>query len=958
MENTNTDRLNWLLAGLVTLISLIVYYMTMAVSVSLWDCGEFIACSRIFGIAHPPGTPLFIMFGRIFSLIPFGPDIAYRITMVSVISSAASIGLSYLAISKIVSWWLNKRESIWDRLPMYIGGISGALIMAFSRTWWINAVEAEVYGLTLLTSIAAVYLALIWYEKREEPSSDKYIFAMIFITMLGVAAHLAAFMVMPAIFLFIFISSPRLLKEPRVWISFACAMLMVVEFNMFLICTLIWLGICLIFTLVNKSYFWKWALVFTLLSSIGFSIQGSTYIRSQHRPRINMTDPNTIEKMNDYLARKQYGQGNMLTRMLHRRGHLSNQFGNYPRMGMMGFWKDQYSSSKVIFLFLLFVGLWGIYYAMRMRWKMGTLIFLLLLAGTIGITLYMNFADGSQMLDDPNAKLEVRDRDYFWTHGFAMFGWAIGLGIAAFMHSLTNYFRSKEGLGKLIIPVSLIFSLSVFLPILGISQNYNYNNRSGEWLPFQFATDMLNICDSNAVLFTAGDNDTYPLWALQEAYGYRQDVKIINLSLANVDWYVLHAKNVFGAPMGVENDQIEVKKFQTINGEERRPERQYYDKFDNNLTYFGTRPIRDPRTGAVRGVVEMAQLTVEQVIEASLETRGDTLILHTPVYFTSLTEPVRNIRYRNHIRYLERVVNLYKLKDTIILGETQPPSGRYPFTYDIDKSYDIMMNTFIFDGLKDAEFARGEFTTMMTYRYYAAEYSTIIDSLLARNDTTSASKLIEKASSIVPEHFDVPYWRSVIDSLNGGTTEKLFEYQKEYVDYMRELLDIHPENSYYIEFISNVLFDMGNAAEGNEKYIVEALEYLQFGIENNPQSDGMFEGLLKGNVIIQDTSKLILLMKQYRNQNPSTYYRPFFFVAADYIDSDNQSRFETLIRAYFTANGKDTFVFKELLKYTLASSRFELTALLQSVYFEIVPNDQEAMDYIRSLLAPQDGNPG
>ena len=102
MENNKADRLNWIIAGAVTLISLIVYLKTLAVSISLWDCGEFVACSRIFGVAHPPGTPLFIIFGRIFSLIPFAEDIAYRINLVSALSSAFAVGFSYLILSKVI----------------------------------------------------------------------------------------------------------------------------------------------------------------------------------------------------------------------------------------------------------------------------------------------------------------------------------------------------------------------------------------------------------------------------------------------------------------------------------------------------------------------------------------------------------------------------------------------------------------------------------------------------------------------------------------------------------------------------------------------------------------------------------------------------------------------------------------------------------------------------------------
>ena len=73
------DRTNAILAALVFLGSLIVYVMTVQPTFSFWDCGEFIACAFIQGIPHPPGSPLFVMMGRIAALIPTVEDISHRI---------------------------------------------------------------------------------------------------------------------------------------------------------------------------------------------------------------------------------------------------------------------------------------------------------------------------------------------------------------------------------------------------------------------------------------------------------------------------------------------------------------------------------------------------------------------------------------------------------------------------------------------------------------------------------------------------------------------------------------------------------------------------------------------------------------------------------------------------------------------------------------------------------------
>jgi hypothetical protein len=151
-----------------------------------------------------------------------------------------------------------------------------------------------------------------------------------------------------------------------------------------------------------------------------------------------------------------------------------------------------------------------------------TLIFFLV-TGVV-LVLYLN--------SPPN---EPRERDYIYVGSYIAFSWWIGLGILA-LFSLVN--RWKAGwLG-----VSLI---SVAVPLWMFLQNHDDHDRSGRTFQIDHARNVLQSCAPNAILFTGGDNDTFPLWYLQEVEGFRTDVRIAVLSYFNTDWYIGQLRNTY-----------------------------------------------------------------------------------------------------------------------------------------------------------------------------------------------------------------------------------------------------------------------------------------------------------------------------------------------------------------------------------------------------------------------------
>jgi len=136
-KDKSVDRSHYLMAALVFIVSFIVYAMTVQRTVPFWDCGEFIASAKILGVPHPPGTPLFVLIGRLFSILPFVADVAYRINYISVISSALTAAFSYLLAVKIIRYFFNgDADSAISRWISYFGGVAAGCFVAFSETNW------------------------------------------------------------------------------------------------------------------------------------------------------------------------------------------------------------------------------------------------------------------------------------------------------------------------------------------------------------------------------------------------------------------------------------------------------------------------------------------------------------------------------------------------------------------------------------------------------------------------------------------------------------------------------------------------------------------------------------------------------------------------------------------------------------------------------------------------------
>lgn len=128
--------------------------------------------------------------------------------------------------------------------------------------------------------------------------------------------------------------------------------------------------------------------------------------------------------------------------------------------------------------------------------------------------------------------LQPRERDYVFVASFYFYSIWIGMGALMFW----DFLRTK--VNPMVAAVSVGAILLLIVPFNMVGQEWDDHDRSNRTVPLAFGKNYLESCDSNAILFTNGDNDTYPLWYAQEVEGIRDDIRVINLSLLNTDWYI------------------------------------------------------------------------------------------------------------------------------------------------------------------------------------------------------------------------------------------------------------------------------------------------------------------------------------------------------------------------------------------------------------------------------------
>ncbi len=568
-------KINRIVAFGVFIISLITYTVTLSPTVVFWDVGEFCAAAFSMQVPHPPGAPLFLLVARLASMVPFTPDIAVRMHFISAVASAFSILFLYIIGVRFIMMWRGRPETTYDRIVVYGSAAVGALSLTFSKTFWFNAVEAEVYGVSMLFVSAILWLGLRWYERADWERSDEYILLIAYLIGLAVGIHLLAILALFGVMLLFYFRRYEFSLNSFVKFGIVAVIVFAAiypgvvkelpslldgEFGGTKSSLISLLPIAL---LAAAAYGVRYstktghrtanvALLSFLFIVLGYSTYIMVYIRANAKPPMNENDPSTMGRLVSYLNREQYGTAPLIDRRWNNEpeqraaqqkytsdfdyfwrfqlDHMYLRYFGWNYVGSEGDWKEAGVSFNQLYAIPLILGLFGAYVHWTKSPKMAFVATSFFIVMGLALVVYFN-------MQDP----QPRERDYFYVGSFFIFSMWIGMGVLGIIDWLREKLQTSAN--PALTGYAALALAVLFVPVNMARTNFREGNRSGNYVAWDYSYNLLQSCEQDAILFTNGDNDTFPVWYLQDVEGIRRDIRIVNLSLLNTPWYIRQLKH-------------------------------------------------------------------------------------------------------------------------------------------------------------------------------------------------------------------------------------------------------------------------------------------------------------------------------------------------------------------------------------------------------------------------------
>ncbi len=898
------SRLHKLIGLIVFLIALFTYFSTVQPSVSFWDCGEFISSSYLLQVPHPPGTPFFLIVGRVLSMIPFVANIGLRVNTISVITSSFAILFLYLVSVRVINMFAkDDKKSMLQSLGTYVASAVGALSLAFADTFWFNAVEAEVYASSTFFIAFVIWLLMIWWEKADEKYSEKYLILIAYLIGLATGVHLMAVLaIVPILMVIVFrkyTDNDETLKKTAYLFLGHAAIVLVVFLAMWSAMThtspptpeqykmvdsrFVWIFIAI--SAVYMGVFWKkifaknsfyisiivggvalmvvypgivkyvpnflrWiggdstfigAVVFLGILSllayivywgrrekretvaltakalffifIGYSSYIMIVIRANEHPPINLNDPRDLSSLVSYLNREQYGDFPIFQRRYSQEPHQQGIYTNYSSdldfllkyqinhmfhrylfwnyIGRVSTVQDAGVDWKQLFYIPFLFGLLGLYYHFKKDWKMASVFLMMFIFLGYLTAFYQN-----QQQPQP------RERDYFYVGAFFVFSLWISLGVKGTLDIVTETLRNKK-VFKVAYYSVLLFAV-VFVPYNMARTNWFTHDRSRNYVPWDYSYNLLQSVKPNAILFTNGDNDTFPLWYLQNVEGVRRDVRIANLSLLNTDWYIKQLKNErpFGTkPVPISYSDLEISRLGPMRWKTKKitvpVPKEVYKEFgvtDSSIIKQGKIEWTMKNTANFGGIkaVRTQDLIVLDIVKTSRWKR--------PVYFAVTCSDESKIGLNDYLKMEGLAFRVMPFK-TGNYYEAVDSSIMYKQLFNEPKGFSRTYKPgFKFRGLNDSTIFLNENHRRLTINYRNAYIRLALNYLYAKHDKKMTIKTLDEMEKKIPRKIIPMDYRLLNDVGNiyfmAGAVDTYKKIARKIEKIALQKLDEDPENIY------------------------------------------------------------------------------------------------------------------------------------------------------------------
>ncbi len=435
--------------------------------------------------------------------------------------------------------------------------------------------------------------------------------------------------------------------------------------------------------------------------------------------------------------------------------------------------KDNPSRNTFYFLPLL-LGLLGLVFQFTNDKNRSLVILLLFLLAGVAIIVQGN-----------SPPIEPRERDYIFAGSFWTFTIWIGLGMVA----LYDLLRSKID-GKMAAIAAI--SISMLAPLLMGFQGWDDHDRSGRYAARDFAANYLNSCAPNAIIFTQGDNDTYPLWYAQEVENIRRDVRVVNLSLLGVDWYINQLRRKVNdaapVPMSMTPAQIRGTKRDVVYNEDNEqivPANTYVPLPDilefiasdegrtklrgqsQEIDYYPTRnfsfKVDKAKVLAQNSVAPEDEALMVDELQWTINKRSlyknDLMVLdiisannwERPIYFAISVSPGS---YLGLEKYFQLEGLAYRLMPVKVTPPIDPLTGQpdkvMKGRVNPDIMYDNLMRKFRFGAINQADAHVDADLRRMIFNF-RGNFARLADALIRRGDNEKAIEVLDRAQEVMPD---------------------------------------------------------------------------------------------------------------------------------------------------------------------------------------------------------------